>query len=475
VSTSALVLVTALITPPALLAHGFARVHCDDCGHDDVVAFSCKGRGFCPSCGAARMVDTAAWLCDAVIPEVPVRQWVLSLPYRVRTLCAYDADACALVRGVLVRAVSGFYERTAKRSRVPRPRAGAVSFVQRFDSALRLNVHMHVLWLDGVYGWDPGRGEPEFHAQPEVNDADVQQLVRRIRDRVLRSLRKAGKWVDPDAAAEVGDGTGGELLPGLVAAAVEWRAALGVRAGQRDGRVGRDGRWEPLVKGPLCAEVDGFSLHAGAWVSARDREKLEKLCRYAARPAVAESRLVELSDGRIGYSLKKRWRDGTTAVVMTKEVLMERLCALVPKPRKHLVTYHGVLAPASGLRSRVVPRRVEEEGEAGGCRHRAGGGGEGEHAAAAAVAEGVEQVDAAGLRRQQAERLLRSRLRQRCRDLGQVVAGNGCVRWGAKVAQSRPKRATGTRWTGACAVSGMAGRGPGGPGLQLVSPMRRDR
>ena len=44
------------------------------------------------------MVDTAAWLCDAVIPEVPVRQWVLSLPYRARTLCAYDADACALVR-----------------------------------------------------------------------------------------------------------------------------------------------------------------------------------------------------------------------------------------------------------------------------------------------------------------------------------------------------------------------------------------
>lgn len=60
-----------------ILAHGFARVHCDGCGHDDVVAFSCKGRGFCPSCGAARMVDTAAWLVDAVIPEVPVRQWVL--------------------------------------------------------------------------------------------------------------------------------------------------------------------------------------------------------------------------------------------------------------------------------------------------------------------------------------------------------------------------------------------------------------
>ena len=357
------------------------------------------------------MVDTAAWLCDAVIPEVPVRQWVLSLPFRVRTLCAYDTEACALVRGVMVRAVSGFYERTAKRWGVPRPRAGAVVFVQRFDSGLRLNVHFHVLWLDGVYGWEPGRGRPEFHAQREVVDADVQQLVQRIRDRVLRALRKAGKWVDVDAAADSDDGASDELLPGLVAAGVEGRAAFGERAGQRDGRVGRDGRWEPLVKGPLCAAVDGFSLHAGAWVSARDREKLEKLCRYAARPAVAASRLVELADGRIGYVLKKRWRDGTTAVVMTEEVLMERLCALVPKPRKHLVTYHGVLAPASGLRPKVVPRQREEEGEAGGCRHVAGGEGEVPESAEVAVGNAIENVAVAALRRQQAERRVRERLR----------------------------------------------------------------
>jgi hypothetical protein len=165
------------------------------------------------------------------------------------------------------------------------------------------------------------------------------------------------------------------------------------------------------VKGPLCASIDGFSLHAGAWVSACDREKLERLCRYAARPAVAESRLVELSDGRIGYALKKRWRDGTTAVVMTKEVLMERLCALVPRPRKHLVTYHGVLAPASGLRPKVVPRRPVAEGEAGGCRHGTAGGVEGSASSETAVAEAVENVAAAAFQRQQAERRVRERLR----------------------------------------------------------------
>ena len=71
-----------------ILGYGLLRVHCDVCKRDDVVAFSCKGRGFCPSCGTRRMVDTAAWLVDRVLPFVPVRQWVLSLPYRARLRCA---------------------------------------------------------------------------------------------------------------------------------------------------------------------------------------------------------------------------------------------------------------------------------------------------------------------------------------------------------------------------------------------------
>ena len=76
------------------------------------------------------------------------------------------------------------------------------------------------------------------------------------------------------------------------------------------------------------------------------------------------SRVV--SENRIAYSLKRRWKDGTTHVVLTGQVLIERLLALVPRPRRHLVTYHGVLAPAASLRSRVVPRvPTEEENGAG--------------------------------------------------------------------------------------------------------------
>ena len=71
-----------------ILAHGFLRLRCGDCGHDKLVAFSCKRRGFCPSCGARRMAQTAAHLLDHVIPHVPVRQWVLSLPIPLRLLLA---------------------------------------------------------------------------------------------------------------------------------------------------------------------------------------------------------------------------------------------------------------------------------------------------------------------------------------------------------------------------------------------------
>lgn len=140
-----------------------------------------------------------AWLVDRVMPEVPVRQWVLSLPHRLRLLCAYDADVCARVRRVLVRAVSGNYERAARAQSKPRPRTGAVSFVQRFDSALRLNVHFHVLWLDGAYAWQPG-GPVEWCEHEAVTDADVATIAKRVRTRVLRCLRRLGKWPDEQDA-----------------------------------------------------------------------------------------------------------------------------------------------------------------------------------------------------------------------------------------------------------------------------------
>ena len=68
------------------LEHGFLRVRCTSCHQEQMVAFSCKRRGFCPSCGARRMTESAALLVDAILPEAPVRQWVLTFPFPLRFL-----------------------------------------------------------------------------------------------------------------------------------------------------------------------------------------------------------------------------------------------------------------------------------------------------------------------------------------------------------------------------------------------------
>ncbi len=85
-----------------ILAHGFLRLRCGDCGHDKLVAFSCKRQGFCPSCGARRMAQTAAHLVDHVIPHVPVRQWVLSLPIPPRLLQAALRQCGVAPQGVCI-------------------------------------------------------------------------------------------------------------------------------------------------------------------------------------------------------------------------------------------------------------------------------------------------------------------------------------------------------------------------------------
>ena len=106
------------------LAAGFARFRCSDCRLDRLVPFSCKGRGFCPSCGGRRMTDRAAHLVDHVFPDVPVRQFVLTLPPRLRYLLAWDHTLCRAVVAVYLRAVLGWLRHRARRGGVVDGRGG---------------------------------------------------------------------------------------------------------------------------------------------------------------------------------------------------------------------------------------------------------------------------------------------------------------------------------------------------------------
>jgi hypothetical protein len=98
-------------------------------------------------------------------------------------------------------------------------------------------------------------------------------------------------------------------------------------------------------------------------IPARERNRLERLCRYVARPAIASERLSRTEEGAIHYGFRRPFSDGSTGVVLDPLTFLSRLAVLVPPPRSHLVVYSGVLAPNSALRSRIVPGRESRRKE----------------------------------------------------------------------------------------------------------------
>jgi hypothetical protein len=124
-----------------ILAYVFARARCPECAHDFLVAFSCKKRGLCPSCNARRMAETAAHLVDHVFPPLPVRQWVLSVPKRLRWYLERDPRAISAVLHFLLRVIEA-YLRQGTGAGSP-ARFGAVSFIHRFGASLNRHIHYH--------------------------------------------------------------------------------------------------------------------------------------------------------------------------------------------------------------------------------------------------------------------------------------------------------------------------------------------
>lgn len=114
-----------------LLEHGFLRVKCDGCALEHLVAFSCKRRGFCPSCCARRMIESAAHLVDHVFPEVAVRQWVLTFPFPLRFLLAAQPEVLTQVLAVVQRGISTFLIHHSGLSVWSGARTGAVTLMQR--------------------------------------------------------------------------------------------------------------------------------------------------------------------------------------------------------------------------------------------------------------------------------------------------------------------------------------------------------
>jgi hypothetical protein len=239
---------------------------------------------------------------------------------------------------------------------------GAVTLIQRFGGALNLNIHFHMLFLDGVY-IEPTRSiKVRFHRVKAPTGDELNQLTHTIAHRVGRYLERKG-LLERDAgnsylsaqAVETPDEDPSHQLFGH---SITYRIAVGPQQGRKV---------FTLQTLPDCeshhpfsssvGEAVGFSLHAGVATKANERTKLERLCRYITRPAVSTKRLSMTRNGGVRYELKTPWRNGTTHVIFEPLDFISRLVALIPKPRVNLTRFHGVFAPNSRYRAMVTPAK----------------------------------------------------------------------------------------------------------------------
>lgn len=261
------------------------------------------------------MVETAAHLCDHVFPRLPVRQWVLSVPKRLRYFMQRDGPVLNMVLRIFLRVIAQTLQThctgAASGDKVSL-HIGAVAFIHRFGSSLNEHVHFHVCVVDGVF--EEVEGKVIFHPASSIDADTVIQAEATLRRRILRAF--------------VGRG----LLESFEA------------------------------KEMLDYKHSGFSVDAGVCIEAHDRAGLERLLRYCARPPFAMERLRKAGSDLVyrcgkqhseprGDSIRGAKADELT---LSPLELIERIAALVPPPRTHRHRYFGVLAPNSPLRDVVT-------------------------------------------------------------------------------------------------------------------------
>ncbi len=354
-----------------ILAHGFLRLKCEDCKAERLIAFSCRGRGFCPSCLGKRQALATEFLMEKVLGGLPVRQFVLSFPFELRFLMARDSKLMGMVLAIVNRQVTRLYQQKAKTELgiLGDLTTGAVTFIQRYGSSLNLNIHFHILVVEGIWHKKDAKELPKnpdaktklLELDQPTND-DIDKLTHSIKDHIARLLIKKG-YRKPESdnnefvgSEQEGFFTDGAVIDELQAASIQSRLATGPSRGQRVRKLGQQIHlpFTGQLKGPRCFAVEGFSLHANTFCQSVESHKLKRLIEYVARPPFANERITLAPSGDVLLKLKKQFTDGTTHIVFSPLELIEKLAALVPKPRVHLIRYAGAFARHAKIRPEVL-------------------------------------------------------------------------------------------------------------------------
>ena len=266
----------------------------------------------------------AAHLVDAVLPRVQFRQWVLSVPKRVRWHLRAQARSRQRPAAVFLRAVETTIRQRSPGA-PPGARYGAVAFVHRFGSYLNSHVHFHVLVTDGVFSADADGGAV-FHPALDLAAADFAAVQAKMRQRGLRWLLRHGHLDD-----------------------------LAVHTLDTPDHAG------------------GWSVDASVTVPGWDRHGLERLVRYCARPPLSGERLGRLNaDDLLVYRLRKPTLDGRTELLLTPHQLLDRLAAAgdpAAAPQAPVLRRAGAeRAAARGGDRQRGPGRVDAAGDRAGAR-----------------------------------------------------------------------------------------------------------
>ena len=262
------------------LHNGFARVKCEDCGHEYLLAFSCKRRHFCPSCHQKRVVEFGEWLCMDVLKKIPHRHFVFSIPKILRRYFLYDRKLLADLSRCAWESLKIFLQ-----DAVPEddPVPGAVIAMQSFGDFLGFNPHLHILVTDGCFYGDDGM----FRVSPPF---ELKKLEALFRHKVLRMLLNKGK-----------------ITQEMIAMLATWRHS-------------------------------GFNVFCGNRISPDDDTAMENLARYIIRASFSQERMQYLDqEGTVVYTSK----DGTTTRNFPALEWLAAMCSHIPNRGEQMVRYYG--------------------------------------------------------------------------------------------------------------------------------------
>jgi hypothetical protein len=218
----------------------------------------------------------------------------------------------------------------------------AATFVHRVSADLSTNLHFHVISLDGVLTQDAAGGSLAFRRLDPPTREEIAAIAQRMCRKTCSMLERRGYWHPMHNDTE-GESVEGVLtLPG-------WRPERATFRGEA-AQAPSDG------KKPRAGIA--FNVHAARSVEATDRHELEQLVRYVLAPPVADRQLSVNVDGNMVVKMKRSRYDGSTEIAYEPLQLLDRIAALVHRPRARLIRLHGVAAPNSTFRRMAYHRRA---------------------------------------------------------------------------------------------------------------------